>query len=109
MAWQDYSTALLFQLAPWTTLQFQRLHVAILIVLSFLERALHLTLPPVTTAAIVHAFEEYWEGGGRGSADFVALVVPGDGCRWLPSAPSVVGGGRKCLGIVVQWRWRQGQ
>ena len=46
MARRDYSTALLFQLAAWMTLQFWRLRVAVTIARSFLERALHSTLPP---------------------------------------------------------------
>ena len=76
MARRDYSVALLFQLAAWTTLQFRRLHVAVMIASLFLERALHSTLPPVATAAIAHAFKEYCGGGGGGSADFVASAAP---------------------------------
>ena len=73
---RDYSVALLFQLAVWTTLQFRRLRVAVTIPSSFLELTLHSTLPPVATATIVHAFEEYCGGGGGGSADFVLLAAP---------------------------------
>ena len=73
MAQWDYSAArlrtlslLLFQLAVWTTLQFWQLRAAVTIVLSFLESVLHSMLPPIAVAAIVHAFEEYCVGGGRG-------------------------------------------
>ena len=72
----DYSAALLFQLSAWTTLQFWRLRVVVTIASSFLERALHSTLPPVATAAIAHAFKEYCGGGGGGSADFAVLAAP---------------------------------
>ena len=109
MARRDYSAALLFQLVAWMTLQFRRLRVAVTIASSFLEHALHSTLPPVATAAIAHTFKEYCRGGGGGSADFVASVPLGVGQRWLASALLAVGGGRKCLSIVVQWRWRQGR
>ncbi len=54
MARGDYSAALLFQLAAWTTLQFRRLRVAVTIVLLFLERALHSTLAAPR-----------WDGGNR--------------------------------------------
>ena len=62
MAQWDYSTALLFQVAAWMTLQFWRLRVAVTIVLLFLKCALHSTLPPAATAAIAHAFKEYCGG-----------------------------------------------
>ncbi len=91
----------LFQLAAWATLQFRRLRVAVMIASLFLECALHLTLPPVVTAAIAHTFNEYCKGGGGGSADFAATATPGGGQRWLASAPSAVGGGQKCLGIAM--------
>ena len=67
MARWDYSAALLFQLATWTTLQFRQLHVAVMIALLFLKRALHSTLPPAAMAAIAHVFEEYCGGGGGGA------------------------------------------
>ena len=38
-----------------------------------------------------------------------ATAAGGGGRRWLASVPEAVGGGQKCLGIVVQWRWRQGR
>ena len=76
MAQWDYSTALLLQLAAWTTLQFWRLHIAVTIGLSFLERALHSTLPPVAVVAITHAFEEDCRGGVGRSVDFAALAAP---------------------------------
>jgi hypothetical protein len=75
MARWDYSATLLLQVAVWMTLQFWRLRVTVTIALLFLERALRLTLPPVTTAAIVHAFKEYCGGGGGGSVDFAALAA----------------------------------
>ena len=52
-----------------------------MIVSSFLEHAIHSTLPPVAVAVIVHTFEEHCEGRGGGgawggSADFAALAAP---------------------------------
>ena len=38
-----------------------------------------------------------------------ATAAAGGGRRWLASVPEAVGGGQKCLGIVVQWRWRRGR
>ena len=36
-----------------------------------------------------------------------ATAAAGGGRQWLASVPTAVGGRRKCLGIVVQWWWRQ--
>ena len=101
MAQWNYSVALLLQHAAWTTLQFRRLHVTVTIVSSFLERALHSTLPPVAAAAIAHAMEEYCGGGGGGSADFAALVAP-------YSFAFGNGGAAGWVGAVAVWR-RGGQ
>ncbi len=75
------SRLLLFQLAACTTLQFWRLRVVVTIALSFFERALHSTLPPITVTAIAHTIEEHCGGGGGrgawgGSADFAASAAP---------------------------------
>ena len=112
MARRDYSVALLFQLAVWTTLQFQRLRIAVTIVSSFLKRALHSTLPPVVMAAIVHAFKEYYGGGDGESADFAASAAPyvfafhmAMGVRLAGSAPLRFGTG----GAAGKVPWGRGR
>ena len=75
MTRRDYSVAVLFQHAAWTTIEFRKLRVTVTIASLFLKCAIHLTLPPVAMAVIAHAFKEYCGGGGGGSADFAALAA----------------------------------
>ncbi len=80
MAQWDYSTALLLQVAAWTTLQFWWLHVAVMIALLFPERALHSALPFDAAHhcnggnhTCVLRILRRW---GWGDVDFAALVAP---------------------------------
>ncbi len=65
---------------------------------SFLKRVLHSMLPPITMAAIAHAFEQYCGGGGGGGTDFASSAAPYVftfhlvmGVRLVWSAPSRFG------------------
>ena len=99
--------AFLFQHAVWTTLQFWRLRIAVMIASSFLEHVLHSTLPPVAMAAIAHTFKEYCGGGGEGSSDFAALVAPYVfdfyllmGCGWSSRRPRSLAPGERRVGSL---------
>ena len=110
MARWDYSMAFLFQHAAWTTLQFWRLRIAVMIASSFLEHVLHSTLPPVAMAAIAHTFKKYCGGGGEGSSDFAALVAPYVfdfyllmGCGWSSRRPRSLAPGGAAGGVPRGW------
>ncbi len=105
MARQDYSVALLFQLAVWTTLQFRRLRIAVTITLLFLKRALHSTLQQPSTVQLVRGslIESLDRGSnhlvilGKGLGPHMSSHSPlgpriwGPGYRWLEDSSRKAG------------------